>query len=103
MITWRRVVEADFPLLRHWLEEPRVARWWNHETSVEAVTRDFGPGTRGEEPSVVQVRSEDVSPEAIGEAVVAALRQMSESLDEGALLTVEPTRMRLRLLPLRPR
>jgi aminoglycoside 6'-N-acetyltransferase len=51
MITWRRVDEQDFPLLRQWLEQPHVARWWNHETSPEAVARDFGPVARGEEPS----------------------------------------------------
>ncbi|MFF8385925.1 GNAT family N-acetyltransferase [Streptomyces kanasensis] len=51
MITWRRLTEQDFPLLRSWLEQPHVARWWNHETSVEAVSRDFGPAARGEEPS----------------------------------------------------
>ncbi|WNV86909.1 GNAT family N-acetyltransferase [Umezawaea sp. Da 62-37] len=51
MITWRRLAEADFPLLRRWLLEPHVARWWNHETTPEAVERDFGPATRGEEPS----------------------------------------------------
>ena len=41
--------------------------------------------------------------EAIGDALVAALRQMAGDLDEGALVTVEPDRMRVRLLPLRPR
>jgi aminoglycoside 6'-N-acetyltransferase len=51
MITWRRLDEQDFPLLRQWLEQPHVARWWNHETSIEAVTRDFGAVARGEEPA----------------------------------------------------
>lgn len=51
IITWRRVTEADFGLLREWLTHPHVARWWNHETSVEAIARDFGPAARGEEPS----------------------------------------------------
>ncbi|GAA4071009.1 MULTISPECIES: GNAT family N-acetyltransferase [Actinomadura] len=50
-LTWRRLAETDFPLLRRWLERPHVARWWNHETSPEAVRRDFGPAARGEEPS----------------------------------------------------
>lgn len=50
MITFRPVAEADFPLLGSWLAEPEVARWWNHETTPEAVARDFGPGVRGEEP-----------------------------------------------------
>ncbi|OKI02477.1 acetyltransferase [Streptomyces sp. CB02923] len=51
MITWRRATEGDFPLLQRWLAQPHVARWWNHETSAEAVARDFGASARGEEPS----------------------------------------------------
>ncbi|MCD0449817.1 acetyltransferase [Actinocorallia sp. API 0066] len=50
-ITFRRVREDDFPLLGTWLAHHHVARWWNHETSPEAVARDFGPTARGEEPS----------------------------------------------------
>ncbi|MEU3263200.1 GNAT family N-acetyltransferase [Streptomyces bacillaris] len=53
MITWRRLAEDDFPLLTSWLEQPHVARWWNHETSPEAVERDFGPAVRREEPAEV--------------------------------------------------
>jgi len=48
---WRRVSEKDFPLLSRWLAQPHVARWWHHETSLEAVARDFGAAARGEEPS----------------------------------------------------
>lgn len=51
MISWRTLTEDDFPLLGRWLREPHVARWWNHETSVEGVARDFGAAARGEEPS----------------------------------------------------
>ncbi len=67
---------------------------------------DFGAilaATQGDKPSVVQIRSEDVSPNVIGTPIIDALRQMSAELDEGALLTVDPRRTRLRLLPLRPR
>ena len=56
--------------------------------------------THGEKPSVVQIRAEDVNPDTIGTQVAAALRQMESELREGALLTVDPTRTRLRLLPL---
>ena len=58
--------------------------------------------THGEKPSVVQIRADDVSPDVIGNQVIAALRQMESELEEGALLTVDPNRTRLRLLPLRP-
>lgn len=56
--------------------------------------------THGEKPSVVQIRAEDVSPDAIGKQVIVALRQMVSELEEGALLTVDPSRTRLRVLPL---
>jgi predicted nuclease of predicted toxin-antitoxin system len=56
--------------------------------------------TQGEKPSVMQIRSEDISPDVIGRPVIDALRQMAAELDEGALLTIEPNRTRLRLLPL---
>lgn len=59
--------------------------------------------THGNKPSVVQIRSEDVSPDVIGRPVIDALRQMAVALDEGALLSIDPNRTRLRLLPLLPR
>jgi len=67
---------------------------------------DFGAilaATHGEKPSVVQIRAEDVSSDVIGKQVVIALRQMTQELKEGALLTIDPSRTRLRLLPLRPK
>ena len=66
---------------------------------------DFGAilATQGAKPSVVQIRSGDVSPEVVGGPLINAVKQMTAHLDEGALLTVDPTRARLRLLPLRPK
>jgi predicted nuclease of predicted toxin-antitoxin system len=64
---------------------------------------DFGAilaATHGEKPSVVQIRSEDVSPDVIGKPVMVALRQMAAELEEGALLTLDPNHPRLRVLPL---
>lgn len=55
--------------------------------------------THGKKPSVVQIRAEDVSPDVIGLQVIAALRQMASELEDGALLTVDPNRTRMRLLP----
>lgn len=59
--------------------------------------------TQGDKPSVVQIRADDVNPEAIGSHVVAAVRQVRADLETGALLTVDPDRARLRILPLLPR
>lgn len=57
--------------------------------------------TNGDKPSVVQLRADDVSPEAIGSHVVRALSQMAAQLVEGSLLTIDPDRTRIRVLPLR--
>jgi predicted nuclease of predicted toxin-antitoxin system len=56
--------------------------------------------TGGDKPSVVQIRADDLSPDTIGRQVILALQQMVAELDAGALLTVEPGRTRLRVLPL---
>jgi predicted nuclease of predicted toxin-antitoxin system len=56
--------------------------------------------THGKKPSVIQIRSEDVSAEFIGKQTVAALRHMLAELEAGALLTIEVGRTRLRLLPI---
>lgn len=37
----------DFGRLATWLSEPLVARWWNHDSSPQAVERDFGPSVDG--------------------------------------------------------
>ncbi len=50
-ITFRRLRREDFPRLGQWLAQPHVARWWNHETSAEAVERDFGASADGAEPN----------------------------------------------------
>lgn len=56
--------------------------------------------THGEKPSVVQIRSDDVSPDVIGAQIIIALKQMLAELENGALLTVDSNRTRMRLLPL---
>ncbi len=64
---------------------------------------DFGAilaAGQSEKPSVVQVRAENVSPDLMARHVIVALRQVEPELDEGALVTVDPGRGRLRLLPL---
>lgn len=62
MMTWRHVTPQDFPLLARWLAAPHVARWWHHETSAEAVERDFGPSARREEPNEDLLASLDGEP-----------------------------------------
>ena len=72
---------------------------FTHDLDFSAILA----ATQGDKPSVVQIRSEEVSPDVIGKHVIAALRQMATELEEGALLTIDPSRTRLRVLPLRSR
>lgn len=65
---------------------------------------DFGAmlaASNRNKPSVVQIRSDDLRPASIGEIVCKALRQMQPEIERGALITIDPKRTRLRLLPLR--
>lgn len=75
------------------------------ENGYIVVTHDLDFGailvaTQGRKPSVVQIRSDILSSLFIGDALVRALQQMANELAEGALLTLDPGRVRLTLLPL---
>lgn len=64
---------------------------------------DFGTSlalTRARGPSVVQVRTQNVLPEAIGEMVVRVLTEQAAALESGALVTVDERAARVRVLPI---
>lgn len=74
----------------------------NHGCIVLTYDLDFSAilaATHNEKPSVVQIRSDNVDPDIIGTPVITALYQMSEELSNGAVVTIDPKRTRLRLLP----
>jgi predicted nuclease of predicted toxin-antitoxin system len=79
---------------------------WAAERNYIVLTADLDFGailaaTQRRRPSVVQVRSDLLTPQAIGSAVVVALRQAQQELLDGALVSVDPVRARLRILPIR--
>jgi aminoglycoside 6'-N-acetyltransferase len=61
-LTFQPLRREDFPLLAHWLAEPLVHRWWNDESTLEAVERDYGPCVDGTEPAEVFVAHVDGRP-----------------------------------------
>jgi predicted nuclease of predicted toxin-antitoxin system len=74
-----------------------------HEYVVVTHDLDFSAilaASGGDRPSVVQIRADDLSPERIGQRVIAALAQAGTELERGALLTIDVHRTRLRMLPL---
>jgi predicted nuclease of predicted toxin-antitoxin system len=79
---------------------------WAAEHGFIVLTNDLDFGialamANTEKPSVVQIRGDDLRPASIGNQVMLALRQLQAELEEGALVTIDPKRTRLRLLPLR--
>jgi predicted nuclease of predicted toxin-antitoxin system len=73
--------------------------------AIHVFTHDLDFGTllaarktRG--PSVIQIRTQDVLPSAIGDIVLRAIGAGHDHLEAGAIVTVDPARNRIRLLPI---
>jgi predicted nuclease of predicted toxin-antitoxin system len=97
-IHWSNVGPGDAP-------DAELMRWAADHGHV-VLTSDLGYGailaaTQRRRPSVVQIRADVLVPAAIGVAVLAAVGQAAAELREGALLSVDAGRGRLRILPLR--
>jgi predicted nuclease of predicted toxin-antitoxin system len=98
----------------HWSDIGEVTATDAHIMAVAAdegavvLTNDLDFGTilaaRGHSgPSVIQLRAADLRPESLGDLLLAAITQVAEELRDGALVTVDPGRTRVRVLPLTPR
>ena len=94
---WSTIGEADAPDTR--ITQHAAANGFvvpTHDLDFSAMLA----ASKGEKPSVVQIRVDDIRPQSIGTSVIAALHQMERELLEGALMTIDTKRTRLRLLPL---
>ncbi len=63
-----------------------------HDRVVFTHDLDFAAllaATQARAPSVLQIRAQDTLPDAMGEAVVQALRQFAQALREGAVVSVD--------------
>ncbi len=79
---------------------------WAHANHRVVFTHDLDFGTllalsQAKGPSVIQVRGQDVTPAAISTLVIRALAQFEKQLTQGALVVVDETSRRVRLLPLK--
>jgi predicted nuclease of predicted toxin-antitoxin system len=86
---------ADREIMAWARQEHRVV--FTHDLdfgTILALTQEAGP-------SVLQVRTQDVAPAAIGEMVVGALSRFQRELEEGAIVVLDEARQRVRILPLK--
>lgn len=79
---------------------------WARENQYVVFTHDLDFGsllyvTNAEAPSVIQLRVEHILPETVGNAVLETLKTTSDKLKVGALVTIDPRRHRIRVLPLK--
>jgi predicted nuclease of predicted toxin-antitoxin system len=111
---WVGVLQAAGHHAEHWVDvgNPRAddaeVLQMAHDNGYVVLTMDLDFGdllaaSGGRSPSVVQIRGDDGSPEAIGARVLVALRQCSDALEDGALVSIDVRRARIRLLPLKPK
>jgi len=56
--------------------------------------------TGRESPSVIQVRTQNPTPQALGVNMLSIIRQFQSHLEEGALVTVHLDKAKARILPI---
>jgi predicted nuclease of predicted toxin-antitoxin system len=109
---WVGVLMREGWQAAHWstLGDPRapdeVIMDWARANGYVVFTHDLDFGTllattHADQPSVIQVRIQDVMPARLGNTVVRVLRAHENMLLEGALLTIDERKSRVRILPLR--
>ena len=107
---WVKVLERAGWEAVHWstvgdMRAPDdVIMLWARENGYIVFTHDLDFGvllalTRDESPSVIQVSTQDVFPEVLGDRLVKVLREHQSVLEKGALLTVDEGKSRVRVLP----
>ncbi|HJW75105.1 MAG TPA: DUF5615 family PIN-like protein [Thermoleophilia bacterium] len=112
--TWVRFLEENGFEAVHWSTtgEPTatdaVIMTWARDRGFVVVTHDLDfsallASTEAVGPSVIQVRTQDVLPDAVGSDVVRVLRDHRAALDEGAIVSIDELASRVRVLPIRRR
>ena len=70
---------------------------FTHDLDFSAILASSNAGA----PSVIQLRARDVTPDGAGSLILEALTSWETELRRGALMSVDETTRRVRLLPLR--
>ena len=109
---WGPFLEAEGHEVKHWSEigeitapDTEIMAWArSNDNVVFTHDLDFSAllfATNAVAPSVIQLRTEDIRPANMGELVLVALQKVEDDLKRGALVTIDPRKNRIRLLPLK--
>ena len=80
---------------------------WARANDYVVFTHDLDFGTvlaltQAESPSVIQVRTQDVTPTHLESLLIEVLVKYESELEGGALMVLDEGRSRVRILPLEP-
>jgi predicted nuclease of predicted toxin-antitoxin system len=83
----------------------RIVMNWARENAHVVFTHDLDFGTllaltRASGPSVIQVRTHNVLPERLEGVVVTTIRAYEAQLRQGAIVTIDESRGKVRVLPI---
>jgi predicted nuclease of predicted toxin-antitoxin system len=95
---WSRIGDpraADRVLLRWARDNDYVV--FTHDLDFGALLASSGDAR----PSVIQLRTQNLLPDHAADLILTALQSYRAELEAGALITVDPLRARVRILPLK--
>jgi predicted nuclease of predicted toxin-antitoxin system len=108
---WVEFLEKHTLVAAHWstigdhkAKDETIMRWAKeHQYIVFTNDLDFGTLlalTRAGFPSVIQMRTQNVLPEYWGKEIVSTINEYASQLEKGALIVLDDTKSRVRILPL---
>jgi predicted nuclease of predicted toxin-antitoxin system len=109
---WVAVLEDAGYTVLHWSAvgsakaSDREILTWAKAKGYVLFTHDLDFGailavTNAEAPSVIQIRTEDITPDHAKDLLLNAIERFNKELLQGALISVDETKSRVRLFPLR--
>jgi predicted nuclease of predicted toxin-antitoxin system len=110
--SWVPVFEAHGMAAIHWSQmgsysapDAEILRWArDNDTIIFTNDLDFGAiiaATVAEFPSVIQLRDLDVTPDRNADILIDAINEHRDQLARGALISIDASRSRVHILPIR--
>ena len=108
--SWQETLEKAGHEATHWSDvapgdaaDSDIMQWARANDSI-VFTHDLDftallAATQAVKPSVIQLRADDVLPDVHGDSIIRVLDRFAEALDAGALVSVDPVKARVRMLP----
>ncbi|KKK66029.1 hypothetical protein LCGC14_2968200 [marine sediment metagenome] len=110
--SWVPLLEKNGFEVKHWSDVGKIDAPdkeifnWALSNGYIIFTHDLDFGamlalTNAVGPSVIQVRTQDVTPGHLGKIVTSVLKQYQENLGRNAIIIVDEHKLRVKILPLK--